>query len=257
MLAAEGVVCRTGIAVTGVAAAEGGVAVDLDGAVLRGDALLVATGRQPNVEGLDLETAGVRLDARGIAADRYLRTSQGHIYACGDVLGGPQFTHYAAWQGYYAVRNALLPGRSVAVRDRVPWTLFTDPEAAQVGLTEAEARNRYAEDVRIAVLPLERIDRAQTEDDREGFVKVVQRANGTLLGAHVVAARAGELIHEYVLAMARGLRLGDLAAPIHVYPTYSTGVQQVAAEWYVDSLLAGWRRALLRGLVRRGGDGPR
>jgi pyruvate/2-oxoglutarate dehydrogenase complex dihydrolipoamide dehydrogenase (E3) component len=231
---------------------DGGIELTVNGTRLGGDVVLVATGRQPNVEGLGVGEAGVRVGPRGIVVDRYLRTSQPRIYACGDVLGGPLFTHYAAWQGYYAVRNALLPGRSVAVRDRVPWTLFTDPEVAQVGLAEPEARARHGGNARVAMLPLERIDRAQTDGDRQGFVKVVHRANGELLGAHIVAARAGEMIHEYALAMARGLRLTDLAAPIHVYPTYSTGVQQLAAARLVDDLLAGWRGPLLRALVRFG-----
>jgi pyruvate/2-oxoglutarate dehydrogenase complex dihydrolipoamide dehydrogenase (E3) component len=252
ILADDGVAVRTGVAVERVGSTVAGVAVAAGEETWQGDTLLVATGRAANVDGLFLDRAGIALGSRGIAVDQYLRTSQPHVYACGDVLGGPRFTHYAGWQGYQAVRNALLPGHAAAVRDRVPWTLFTDPEAAQVGLSEPEARARHGDSVRADVLPLERVDRALAEGDRAGFVKVVQRANGELLGAHVVAARAGELIHEYVLALGRGLRTADLAAPIHVYPTYSTAVWQLAAERQMADFLASRLGRLLRRWVRRG-----
>lgn len=214
-------------------------AIRSGGDVVEGDALLVAAGRKPNVEGLGLEAAGVAYGPRGIPVDPYLRTNQPHIYAVGDVLGAHQFTHYAGMQGYVAVRNALLPGHSTGVLEQVPWTIFTDPEVARVGLTELEARQRHGADVEVTRWPIERIDRAQTDEDRHGFIKVVHRANGEILGAHIVAARAGEMIHEYVLAMDRGLKFGDLSGAMHVYPTYSVGNQQAAAAWRVGSLLEG------------------
>ena len=208
---------------------------DRDGVI--GDALLVATGRRPNVDDLALSSAGVSWSDNGIAVDDQLRTNQSHIYACGDVVGREQFTHYAAWQGFMAVRNALLPGYTRGTSDRVPWTIFTDPEVARVGLTEREARERYGDEVRVALLSMDRVDRAQTEHDALGTIKIVVRGKGDILGAHIVAARAGEMIHEYVLALDHGLRMSDLARPIHVYPTFSTGNQQVASEYSTAATL--------------------
>lgn len=205
---------------------------------IEGDALLVAVGRRPNVDGLDLERAGISYSERGIEVDNNLRTSQKHIYACGDVIGGFQFTHYAAWQASMAVRTMLFPGSSPGVRSHIPWTVFTDPEVAQCGLSEAEARKGFsaANDVRVARWGLDHVDRAVTDQDLNGFIKVVHRPDGVVLGAQIVGARAGEIIQEFALAIDRRLKLGDLASSIHVYPTYATGVQQLAAEVWLESV---------------------
>jgi pyruvate/2-oxoglutarate dehydrogenase complex dihydrolipoamide dehydrogenase (E3) component len=114
------------------------------------DGVLVAVGRRPNVDGLGLEKAGVKYGKQGIQVDRNLRTSQPHIYAAGDCLGGFQFSHYAGWQGFIAVRNALLPGSSKGITDQVPWTTFTDPEVAHVGMTEDQARQKLSDDVSLS-----------------------------------------------------------------------------------------------------------
>jgi pyruvate/2-oxoglutarate dehydrogenase complex dihydrolipoamide dehydrogenase (E3) component len=217
---------------------------------IEGDRLLVAAGRTANVEGLDLERAGVAYGPRGIPVDEHLRTNQHHIYACGDVLGTHQFTHYAGMQGYVAVRNALFPGNGTGVLEQVPWTIFTDPEVARVGLTEPEARERHDGEVQVTRWPIERIDRAQAEEDRHGFIKVIHKSGGEILGAHIVAGRAGEMIHEFVLAMDRGLKLGDLSGAMHVYPTYSVGNQQAAVSWRVDNLVKSTAGRLLTTAAR-------
>jgi len=217
---------------------------------LVGDALLVATGRRPNVVGLDLEQAGVLFGDKGIEVDDNLRTSQKHIYAAGDCIGSYQFTHYAGWQAAMAARNALLPGSSQGVTDRVPWTTFTDPEVAHVGLTEAEAREKFGDAIAICQWPMEKVDRARAEGDTAGFMKLVHKRDGRLLGATIVARRAGEMIHEFILALDRGLKVGDLAGVIHVYPTYSTVIMQAAAQIRVEQLLSGASGRLIRGLAR-------
>ena len=209
-------------------------------------------GRAAGGAGLDLERAGVASGLRGIPVDLYLRTNQPHIYARGDVLGGEQFTHLAAIQAYQATRNALLPGRTKATLEHAPWVVFTDPEVARVGLTEHEARARYGRGVRVYRLPLARVDRAQTEDDRRGFVKLVYRGFGTILGAHIVAARAGEMLQEVIAAMESGKTLGALAGAMHVYPTYSVGVQQAAAYAVERSIFGGPLGRLVRMVTRLG-----
>ena len=214
------------------------------------DALLVAVGRRPNVNGLDLDSAGVRYDDGGVQVDERLRTSQAHIYAAGDCAGGYQFTHYAGWQGFMAVRNAFLPGSKKAVTERVPWTTFTDPEVAHVGLTKAQARERFGESVMTCDWPMAQVDRARSEGDTDGFLKIVHKRDGTLLGVTIVAARAGEMIHEWTIALDRGMKVGDLANTIHVYPTYSTASMQAAAHIRVEQLMTGRSGRVIRGLSR-------
>ena len=219
----------------------------------RGDMLLLAAGRAPNVTGLDLERAGVIYSPQGILVDSQLRTNVKHIYAAGDcVQGNDQFTHLAGWQAFQAARNALLPGSSRGFSNVVPWTTFTDPEVAHVGLTEAQARDKYGDTVRVALREMDRVDRAVCENDQDGFIKVVHTKDGALLGATIVAERAGEAITEFVLALHHGLKLADLAEAIHVYPTYSAGVQQLAAQVATDSFLDSWLGRVVQMLTRPG-----
>jgi pyruvate/2-oxoglutarate dehydrogenase complex dihydrolipoamide dehydrogenase (E3) component len=215
------------------------IAVRCSSGEVLGGMLLVATGRLPNVEGLGLDAAGVEFSHReGITADKYLRTNVGHIYAAGDVLGGLQFTHLAGWQCFQAVRNALLPGRAVGNPVALPRVTFLDPEIASVGLTQEEARALHGADVRVHRWGMGRSDRAVTDADTEGFIKVVARANGKILGASIVAARAGEMIAEFVLAMNQGLGLSEISTSVHAYPTWATAVQQVASAEALDRFLA-------------------
>ena len=181
-LVEEGVDVRLGASVQRLWQQSMTIHAEVGGEELEGDALLLAVGRTPRVDNLGLERAGVGYTARGIDVDVRLRTSRQHIYAAGDCLGGYQFTHYAGWQGFMAVRNAFLPGASKAVLSQVPWATFTDPEVARVGLSEAQARASHGDKIRVVNWPLAKVDRALTEGDPKGFVKVVHRNNGTVLG---------------------------------------------------------------------------
>ena len=248
--AAEGIDVRYNARVERVWQDERGVHVASSGEEVVGDALLLAVGRRPNVGGLDLEKAGIEYSAARIQVDEHLRTSQRHIYAAGDCVGGYQFTHYAGWQAAMAVRNALLPGASAGITDLEPWTTFTDPEVAHSGLTEAQAREKHGDAVRICEWPMARVDRARTEGDTSGFTKIVHRTDGRLLGATIVAARAGEAISEWIVALHQGLKVGELASMIHVYPTYSTATMQAAAHIRVAQLLSGPSGQIVRGLAR-------
>ncbi len=220
------------------------------GEELVGDALLIAVGRRPVTDGLQLEQGGLDHDEKGIYVDDNLRTSQDHIYAAGDCIGGHQFTHYAGWQGFMAVRNALLPTSTKGVIELVPWATFTDPEVAQVGLNEAQARERYGDDVTTSEWSMGEVDRALAERETTGYIKFVHTKGGTPLGATIVAGRAGEMIHECVLALDHGLKMGDIASSIHIYPTYSTAMMQMAADIRVTQLLSGTSGRLIRGISR-------
>lgn len=221
------------------------------GQELTGDALFLAVGRRPTVEGLELEKAGIRYDSNGIKVNERLRTSQRHIYAAGDCTGnGYQFTHYAGYQGFMAARNALLPGAKRGVLDRVPWATFTDPEIAHAGLTEAQARERFRDRVEVCSWPMEQVDRALTEADTAGFIKLVYKRDGAILGVTIVSGRAGEMIHEWILALDQGLKISDVVKSIHIYPTYSIASQQITFHLWVTQLLAGASGKIIRGLAR-------
>jgi pyruvate/2-oxoglutarate dehydrogenase complex dihydrolipoamide dehydrogenase (E3) component len=210
------------------------------------DALLIAVGRRPNVDGLALEKASVKYSEHGIQVDRNLRTSQGHIYAAGDCLGGFQFSHYAGWQGFIAVRNALLPGSARGITDQVPWTTFTDPEVAHVGMTEDEARQKLGDDALTTIWPMKRVDRALNEAEATGFIKLVYRKDRKLLGVTIVAAEAGEMVNEWVLALKHGFKVDELSGVIHVYPTYSTASMQASTAILVKRLLGGLSGEVIR-----------
>ena len=217
---------------------------------VRGDLLLIAAGRKPVVDELNLEKAGVQHSPRGIVVDDRLRTNIKHIYAAGDVAGGYQFTHFAGWQAFEAVRNALLPGSSPGMTDLVPWVTFTDPEVAHIGLSEKDAIAQFGRGARVHRWSMDRVDRAVCENDTSGFIKINTKEDGTIVGSTIIAARAGESIVELVVAMKESIKIGELASAIHPYPTYSTAVQQMAADIAVDDLLSGTSGKLVRMLSK-------
>jgi pyruvate/2-oxoglutarate dehydrogenase complex dihydrolipoamide dehydrogenase (E3) component len=245
----EGVEVFVRTAVDHVEESGDGIALTAAGRRIEGDALLVAVGRRPRLDGLNLDRAAVAFTEDGISVDSKLRTSNPRIYAAGDAAGSMQFTHYAGWQGYVAARNALFPGAMRGKREGVPWVVFTDPAVGQVGLTEEEARHR-GWNTEVLRLPLERIDRAQTTGELEGFIKLVTR-NDTLVGATVVAPVAGEVINELALAIQSKVTLRQLSSTIHVYPTYGIGIQQLASHATIAGFVRGWQGRLLRRLMRR------
>jgi pyruvate/2-oxoglutarate dehydrogenase complex dihydrolipoamide dehydrogenase (E3) component len=185
------------------------------------DEILVATGRVPNIESLNLQAAGVDIGKEGILVNNKLQTSNPKIYAAGDVIGGYLFTHVAGYEAAVALQNALfLPTKQADYRV-IPWATFTEPELARVGMTEEQARKRYGDDLMVLRHNFDHVDRALAEGAGIGFAKFITRKNGEILGAHIVGPSAGELIHEVVLAMSYKLKIGALKSIIHVYPTLS------------------------------------
>jgi pyruvate/2-oxoglutarate dehydrogenase complex dihydrolipoamide dehydrogenase (E3) component len=234
---------RTGVAAESVKPNGGGVTLILPGGeTAAAERLLVATGRQPVTGGLGLESAGVAVDHHGyIVTDKHLATTAPGIYAAGDVTGRMLFTHAAYATGRLAAGNALRgrlgpPGsfRTAAI----PWAVFTSPEVAQVGVTEHEAAARKGG--RVAYLPMREVDRAVTAGRTEGFIKIIagprrglgNAGGGQVLGATIVAGRAGEMINEVALAIRTGMFTGRLAQAIHAYPTWSLAIQQAAAQFF-------------------------
>ena len=188
------------------------------------DALLVATGRTANFRSLDLESVGVNVTERGVRVNGYLQTSQRNIYAVGDVIGPFLFTHMADAQARVVVRNIVVPFQFLRQKmdySVVPWCTYVDPEVAHVGLGEKEAKQKNI-DYDLFVVPLEDVDRAVVESEDAGFAKVLTaKGCDKLLGATIVAPHAGDLLHEFVLAMKAGIGLGTIASTIHAYPTFA------------------------------------
>ncbi len=198
------------------------------------DEILCALGRVANTSGYGLEALGIgTTPQKTIETDDYLQTLYPNIYACGDVAGPWQFTHTASHQAWYAAVNALFGSvRKFRVDDRViPWTTFTDPEVARVGLSETEAKERNVAH-EVTAYRLEELDRAIADGDTEGFVKVLTvPGKDRVLGATVVGAHAGEVIAEFVLAMKHGIGLNRILGTIHVYPTFAEANKYAAGAW--------------------------
>ncbi len=252
----DGVTIELGATATAVAVHEGGITLSFRGLAGEGNAsgshLLVAVGRQPRTDTADLGIAGIVLSSDdGIDVDDTMRTSAKGIWAVGDcVAGAPRLTHVADYQARIVVRNAFFPGHKRARYDAIPWVTYTDPEIAHVGLTEREARTAHGDDVRVYTKPLAELDRAVAEGDDRGMIKLVVRANGILLGGHVAAPGAGEMIGEITMALQHRLGIGALAELVHPYPTLCEGIRQAANE-HAKARFTRAPRLLARWFARR------
>jgi pyruvate/2-oxoglutarate dehydrogenase complex dihydrolipoamide dehydrogenase (E3) component len=247
-LTREGVAIRAAVSVTRIEKAASRVRVfirsDAGEEPLEGSHLLVATGRKPVTDGLALDKAGIAHDTRGITVDRKLRTTNSRVYAIGDAAGGAQFTHVANYHAGLVIRSALfrLP---VSVNDNIiPRVTFTDPELAHVGLNEAQARERHSA-IRIARWPFHENDRAQTERETAGHIKLVMTPRGKILGVTIVGKGAGELIAPWTLAVTRGLDARAMAGVIMPYPTRGEIGKRAAIDFFTPSLTSPLLRRII------------
>lgn len=244
-LEAEGVCFHLGVAFTGVALEQGARVVrftqDGQERSVAGDALLVALGRTPNVEGLGLENAGVEYSAKGIAVDARMRTSQKHIFACGDVTGAWQFTHAAGYEASVVVANAVFRLPRKADYTWMPWCTYTDPGLAHIGLNQDMAEKAGLAQGRDYRVVLERFadnDKARAEGRTEGWLKLLLAADGRPLGVQIVGAEAGEMLGEWAVALARKVPLTALAGVTHPYPTRSELAKAVAGRIVGEKLFS-------------------
>ena len=233
-LEAEGVRILTRFEVEEAKETAGAVTLRGAGQSVSGSTLLIAAGRQPNVENLNLRKANVSFTERGVAVDEYLETSQPGIYAVGDVVGQLQFTHVADYHAQIAIRNTLVPFsflRQKVDYSVVPWCTYLDPEVATVGLTESQAKERGT-DYELIEQEMKAVDRAVVERTDAGFARVlVKRGSDKILGATIVGEHAGELIQEFVLAMKHGIGLKQIASTIYAYPTFASLVLKSAEKF--------------------------
>ena len=239
ILTGEGVELLTGWALKSVRSAEGKKIARIETKSgetreLSVDELFVASGRRGNTENLGLEEAGVKVEKSWIVVDRYLQTTATRIWACGDVHGGLQFTHVAAYEAVKLVRNMLFPGKSALSYDDIPWAVYLDPEVGHIGMTEAEARAKHGDDVRTYKVEMADVDRAVVDRTSAGLIKLVCDAKGHILGAHALCANASTVLEEIVLARRKGMKVADLAQRISSYPSLADGVQKAASLYYQD-----------------------
>jgi pyruvate/2-oxoglutarate dehydrogenase complex dihydrolipoamide dehydrogenase (E3) component len=251
----EGIAVRSGVKIARVARTEANVEIVLAGddgeEVIEGSNLLVATGRRPNIAGLNLEAAHVKHNQFGIVVDKGLGTTNRRVYAVGDVIGSMQFTHVANYHAGLVVRRALfrLP---VRVRpETIPRVTFTDPELAHVGLTDTEASERHGE-IRVLRWPYHENDRAQAERETRGHIKVVTNKKGLILGTTIVGPSAGELITAWTLAISEGLNIRAFAGIVVPYPTFTEIGKRAAISFFTPRLSSPWVRRILS-LLRRFG----
>lgn len=211
---------------------------------------MIAIGRAPNLEGLNLEAAGIKAEKKGILVNKYMRTTAKNIWACGDVTGQYLFTHVAEYQAGLVIPNALIPFVKRKSDYRiVPWVTFTDPELGRVGLTEDEARQRYKQ-VKVYKYNVKDLDRAIIEGEAKGIIKIVCTTRGMILGAHVLAPHGGEIVHEFILAMKSNLRVRNISETIHVYPTLAQAVKRTTDKYYAEKIFSGWVPKFTRKLIR-------
>lgn len=212
---------------------------------IQADAVLVATGRRPNIQGLGLDAAGVRHTPAGIPANDRMKTNIPHIYACGDVNGVMPFTHVAGYEAGIALSNAVLRLPRKADYTKIGWCTFTDPEVASIGLNEKRA---IKEGITYRVIEerFDTNDRALTESEASGKVKLLVDAKGHTLGCQIIGVHAGEIIHEWILAAVGRIGLSTMAGTVHLYPTRSEISKRVAGSYFAPRLFSDRTRSVLK-----------
>ena len=249
----EGLDIREGAMAEKVEKTAEGVRVHLKGGdTVDGSHLLMAVGRKPNVDGLELEKAGIKYTNRGIEVNDKLVTSNKKVFAIGDVTGGLQFTHVAGYHAGVVIRNALFQmfwAKSSTAH--IPWVTYVDPEVAQVGMTEAEAKSKYGSGATVLRWSLEENDRARAERETEGLVKVMLNGK-TIVGASIVGKGAGEMIQMWAYAVANKQKIGTVAGYVSPYPTYGEAGKRAAGQYYVPSLFSEKTKKVVRFLAKFG-----
>lgn len=251
----EGVALYENIIIQSVAYTSGGIDITVteQGAtrIITGSHLLVAAGRKPNIESLGLDAANIAYTKSGVTVDARLRsTTQKYIYAAGDVAGGPQFTHVAGYHAGIIIRNLCFKIPAKVDYTALPWVTYTDPELAQVGLTEKQARMQHGSNIRVARWDFHENDRAIAERQTKGFVKVITTRKGLILGVSIIGTQAGELIGMWALAITKQLKVGDITSMIAPYPTLGEASKRAAGAWYTPTLFSDKTRKIVRFLQK-------
>ena len=250
-LRGEGIAIEEGALAAEVRGKAGRIEIEArDGRVFKGSHLLMAVGRKPNIDRLNLEAAQIEYSRAGVTVGADLRSSNRRIYAVGDVAGGLQFTHVAGYQAGVAIKSMLFGLPSKAKYHHIPWATYTDPELAQVGLTEAQAREKYGPRLEVVRFDYAENDRAIAEGKTTGRIKVMV-VKGRPVGASIIGAQAGELIGLWAMALANGLKMGAIAATVLPYPTLGEISKRAAGAYYSPRLFdSAWVKRIV-GFVQR------
>ena len=259
----EGIDIREGVKITKVSKEANGVSVHIESPespkssesaakedIIGGSHLLIAAGRSPNVDALNLAAANIKFDRKGITVDARLRTSNKRVYAIGDVAGGLQFTHAAGYHAGIIIRNILFKLPAKVNYDAFTWVTYTDPEIAHVGKTELQTKETLRRDVRILRFAFAENDRAQAERDSDGMIKVVADKKGRILGCSIAGPRAGELILPWALAISQKMKIGAMASVVAPYPTLSEISKRAAGSFYTPSLFSEKTKKIVRFLLK-------
>ncbi len=246
-LQAEGIAIHGNAKISNIENAKSGIRVSVEGLPpLEASHLLVAAGRQPNIENLNLEAAGIAYTKRGITVDAALRsTTNRNVYAAGDVAGGLQFTHVAGYHAGLVIRNALFRLPVKNRNDIIPWVTYTDPELAHVGLTEKDARLQHGETIKVLRWPFKENDRALAEGKTKGLVKVVTLKNGRIIGASIVGQNAGDQIAMWALAVSQKQKISTIANLVLPYPTLGEAGKRAAITYYAGLAQKPFTRRLI------------
>lgn len=247
----EGVEIIEGAQASKISGKAGDITIETDdGRSFQGSHLLMAVGRKTNTDRLDLEAAGVETTKRGVKVDDKLRTSNRRVYAIGDVAGGMQFTHVAGYHGGVVIRSLLFALPAKAKTSHIPWVTYADPELAQVGLTEAQARDQHGDKVEVVRADYAHNDRAIAERKTQGFIKVMV-VKGRPVGASIVGHQAGELINLWALALSANMKMSQIAGMVSPYPTISELNKRAAGAYFSPRLFESKLVKTVVGLVQR------
>jgi len=247
----EGVVIEEDALAAEIRGTAGAIEVEAkDGRIFKGSHLLMAVGRKANTEKLELEKAGIRPSKTGIKVDESLRTTNKKVYAIGDVAGGLQFTHVAGYHAAVIIRSMLFGLPSKAKTAHIPWATYTDPELAQVGLTEAQAKRKHGPQLEVVRFHYNHNDRAIAERKTKGFIKVMV-VKGRPVGASIVGYQAGELINLWALALANNMKMGQIAAMVAPYPTIGEINKRAAGAYFTPRLFESDKVKRVVGFIQR------
>ncbi len=222
---------------------------DGESAEIKASHILVATGRRPHIQNLNLEKAGIEASPKGIKVDDHLKTSNPKVYAIGDCTGGYQFTHVAGYHAGIAIRHSIFRLNAKVETRALPWVTYTDPELAHVGFLESGLKS-LKKDYKVLSLNFSENDRAHTEKRTEGMIKVLVSPKGDILGATVLGVHAGELIYPWVIAIQNNLKISALAKAIAPYPTLNEINKKIAGQFYTDKLFSPLIKKIVKALTR-------
>ena len=244
----EGIGVYNGARITSVSVKNGQIVTETDKGTLTSERILVAAGRKPVLDPLHLDRAGIEFTRKGITVDSHMRTNKSHIYAVGDCNGHSLLSHAAMHQGMLALMHALSPfSLPMLKRERyvVPWAVFTQPEIAQVGMTEKEAREKGLK-IQVMKKDFRSYGRTVADGHPDGFIKIITNGRGRIFGATIIGEAASELIHEWTMAIQHKRKMHHIMLMQHAFPSVSMINKMIAEDWMMEKMKSSWMQRMIR-----------